>query len=346
MTDKASPAKSIQLTESGQLRHFLTLEGLSRSLLTEILDTADSFIEVGERSIKKVPLLRGRTVVNLFFESSTRTRSTFELAAKRLSADVLNLDISTSATSKGESLSDTLLNLEAMASDMFVVRHAQSGAPHFIAETVTPRVAIINAGDGRHAHPTQAMLDMLTIRQHKRGFAGLKVGIVGDILHSRVARSQIIALQTLGAEEVRVIAPATLLPKDIEGFGCKVFFDATLGLKDLDVVIMLRLQRERMEGALLPSEREFYRIYGLTTEKLALAHPECLVMHPGPINRGVEIESAVADGPQSVILNQVTNGIAVRMAVMSMAMSGQIADRQQSLNPSHSSHQSQQKGTS
>ncbi|MBS3804300.1 MAG: aspartate carbamoyltransferase catalytic subunit [Oleiphilaceae bacterium] len=327
MIAHGSTSPSLQLTHEGRLKHFLTLDGLDRAMLTAILDTADSFIEVGERTIKKVPLLRGRTVVNLFFESSTRTRSTFELAAKRLSADVLNLDINTSATSKGESLSDTLLNLEAMASDMFVVRHSQSGAPHFIAETVTPGVAIINAGDGRHAHPTQAMLDMLTIRQHKGGFEGLKVAVVGDILHSRVARSQIRALNTLGVAEVRVIAPATLLPRDIESLGCKVEYDMSHGMRDLDVVIMLRLQLERMEGALLPSEREFYRLYGLNQEKLSLAKPDCIVMHPGPINRGVEIESEVADGSQSVILNQVTNGIAVRMAVMSMAMSGQVSER-------------------
>ncbi len=315
----------LQLNAQGQLRHFLTLDGLERALLTEILDTADSFIEVGARSIKKVPLLRGKTVVNLFFEASTRTRSTFELAAKRLSADVLNLNISTSATSKGESLSDTLKNLEAMASDMFVVRHSQSGAPHFIAESVTPGVSIINAGDGRHAHPTQAMLDMLTIRQHKGEFEGLSVAIVGDILHSRVARSQIRALKTLGVAEVRVIAPNTLLPFDVESLGATVFNTLKDGLKDVDVVIMLRLQKERMEGALLPSESEFYELYGLTTQTLKYAKPDAIVMHPGPINRGVEIESAVADGPQSVILNQVTNGIAVRMAVMSMAMSGQTA---------------------
>lgn len=238
---------------------------------------------------------------------------------------MLNLNISTSATSKGESLSDTLQNLEAMASDMFVVRHSQSGAPHFIAESVTPNVSIINAGDGRHAHPTQAMLDMLTIRQHKGSFEGLTVAIVGDILHSRVARSQIRALNTLGVSEVRVIAPNTLLPVDIESLGAKVFSTMEAGLNGVDVIIMLRLQKERMEGALLPSEHEFYELYGLTTEKLKYAKPDAIVMHPGPINRGVEIESAVADGPQSVILNQVTNGIAVRMAVMSMAMSGQTA---------------------
>lgn len=328
MQDMAQASDNLQLNRFGQLRHFLTIDGLDRALLTEILDTADSFIEVGERTIKNVPLLRGRTVVNLFFEASTRTRSTFELAAKRLSADVLNLNISTSATSKGETLSDTLLNLEAMASDMFVVRHAQSGAPHFIARSVTPGVAIINAGDGRHAHPTQAMLDMLTIRQRKQRFDGLVVAIVGDILHSRVARSQIRALRVLGAAEVRVVGPNTLLPGDVESLGVRVCSDMQSGLRDADVVVMLRLQKERMEGALLPSEREFYRLYGLTTEKLAYAKPDAIVMHPGPINRGVEIESAVADGPQSVILNQVTNGIAVRMAVMSMAMGGQLAERQ------------------
>ncbi len=321
-------SRDLQLTAEGELRHFLAIEGLDQALLTRILDTADSFIEVGERTIKKVPLLRGRTVVNLFFEPSTRTRSTFELAAKRLSADVLNLDISTSATSKGESLSDTLLNLEAMASDMFVVRHSQSGAPHFVAQSVTPDVAIINAGDGRHEHPTQAMLDVLTIRQHMKAFSGLRVAIVGDIQHSRVARSQIRALNTLGVDEVRLVAPDTLLPHQPEALGARVFHRMEEGLRNVDVIIMLRLQHERMEGALLPSESEFYRMYGLSREKLAYANPGALVMHPGPINRGVEIESAVADGPQSVILGQVTNGIAVRMAVMSMAMGGQLNERQ------------------
>lgn len=317
----------IQLTGSGQLRHFLTTEGLPRALLTEILDTADSFVDMSEQQVKKVPLLRGKTVVNLFFEASTRTLSTFELAAKRLSADVLNLNIGTSSTKKGETLKDTLMTLRAMHSDMFVVRHSDSGAAHFIAGQVTPDVAVINAGDGRHAHPTQAMLDMLTIRRHKGDFEPLKVAIVGDILHSRVARSQIHALRTLGAAEIRVIAPLTLIPRNIEAMGVKVFTDMARGLRDVDVVMMLRLQRERMESALLPSESEFYKLYGLTTDKLAFAHPEAIVMHPGPINRGVEIESAVADGPRSVILDQVTNGIAVRMAVMSMSMSGQLADK-------------------
>jgi len=321
--NQSSYATQVQLNEQGQLRHFLTLEGLSRELLTEILNTADSFVDMSAQSVKKVPLLRGKTVVNLFFENSTRTRSTFELAAKRLSADVLNLDIKTSATSKGETLRDTLWNLEAMASDMFVVRHPDSGAAHFIAEHVTPGVAIINAGDGRHAHPTQAMLDMVTIRRHKGDFSRLKVAIVGDILHSRVARSQIHALNTLGAAEVRVVGPKTLLPKTIESLGVKVYYDLAAGLRDVDVIVMLRLQTERMASAFLPSQGEFYKLYGLSRERLAVAHPEAIVMHPGPINRGVEIESEVADGCQSMILKQVGYGVATRMAVMSMAMSGQ-----------------------
>lgn len=315
--------KNIQLNSHGQLCHFLSINGLDRNILTEILDTADSFMKVGERSVKNVPLLRGRTVTNLFFEPSTRTRTTFELAAKRLSADVLNLDINTSATSKGESLLDTLRNLEAMGSDLFVVRHADSGAAHFIAEQVTPNVAVVNAGDGRHAHPTQAMLDMLTIRRHQGEFENLRVAIVGDILHSRVARSQITALNMLGAGEVRVIAPGTLLPSNLDAFDVKIHNKLSEGLKDVDVVIMLRLQRERMKGALIPSEREFYQTYGLTRETVAYAKPDAIVMHPGPINRGVEIASSVADGSQSLILNQVSYGIAVRMAILSMCASGQ-----------------------
>lgn len=327
MFEQTDP-NQIQLNCEGQLKHYLTTEGLSREILTEILDTADSFVDMSEQEVKKVPLLRGKTVVNLFFESSTRTLSTFELAAKRLSADVLNLNISTSSTSKGETLKDTLMTLEAMHSDMFVVRHSDSGAAHFIAEHVTPKVAVINAGDGRHAHPTQAMLDMLTIRRHKGDFAPLTVAIVGDILHSRVARSQIHALRTLGAAEIRVIAPQTLLPRHIEALGVRVFTNMEQGLKDVDVVMMLRLQKERMNSALLPSESEFYKLYGLSEEKLARAKPDAVVMHPGPINRGVEIASSVADGPRSLILNQVTNGIAVRMAVMSMSMSGQATEKQ------------------
>lgn len=319
-----SDPRALQLNAHGQLKHFLTLDGLDKTILTEILDRAESFLSMGEQSVKKVPLLRGRTVVNLFFENSTRTRTTFELAAKRLSADVINLNIQTSATSKGESLLDTLQNLEAMQSDMFVVRHSDSGAAHFIAEHCTPNVAIINAGDGRHAHPTQAMLDMLTIRRHKGGFEGLKVAIVGDILHSRVARSLLQALTTLGVNEARLVGPQTLVPDFFANMGATICHELEAGLNDVDVVIMLRLQKERMAGALLPSESEFFRLYGLTEESLSWAKPDAIVMHPGPINRGVEISSEVADGERSVILNQVTNGIAVRMAVMSMAMSGQL----------------------
>ncbi|MBA1148372.1 aspartate carbamoyltransferase catalytic subunit [Ectothiorhodospiraceae bacterium WFHF3C12] len=310
---------TIQLDENGELRHFLSTEGLPRPLLTRILDTAESFSAVIDKSVKKVPLLRGRTVVNLFFEASTRTRTTFELAAKRLSADVLNVNVATT-TVKGESLLDMLRNLEAMQADMFVVRHAESGTAEYIARHVREGVAVLNAGDGQHAHPTQAMLDAYTIRREKGDFEPLRVAIVGDILHSRVARSQIHALNGLGVGEVRVIAPRTLLPRHVETLGVQVYHDMEHGLADVDVVIMLRLQRERMAGALLPSEHEYYRLYGLTEEKLRRAKPDAIVMHPGPINRGVEIDSAVADGPQSVILKQVTNGIAVRMAVMSMTL--------------------------
>ncbi len=312
--------RHLQLTEQGKLRHFLSIEGLDRSLLTEILDTAESFAGMSEQQVKKYPLLRGKTIVNLFFENSTRTRTTFDLAATRLSADVLNINIATSATAKGESLLDTIRNLEAMQVDMFIVRHALSGAAHFIAQHVSSGISVINAGDGQHAHPTQAMLDMFTIRRIKKQFAGLRVAIIGDILHSRVARSQIHALNTLGVEEVRVIAPKTLLPAHAESLRVTVSHDIQQGLQDIDVIIMLRLQKERMSGALLPSEREYFKCFGLSEEKLQIAKPDAIVMHPGPINRGVEIASSVADGPQSVILQQVNYGIAVRMAVMSMAM--------------------------
>jgi aspartate carbamoyltransferase catalytic subunit len=257
-------------------------------------------------------------VFNVFFEGSTRTRTTFEIAAKRLSADVINLNVAVSSTSKGESLLDTVYNLQAMDADMFVVRHSQSGAPHLIARHVKPGVAVINAGDGRHAHPTQGLLDMYTIRHYKKDFSGLTVAIVGDVLHSRVARSQIHALKTLGVPDLRVIGPRTLIPADVERLGVRVFHDMAQGIKGCDVVVMLRLQNERMNGALLPSASEFFKCYGLTAEKLGGAKRDAIVMHPGPMNRGVEIDSAVADGPQSVIMPQVTFGIAVRMAVMSM----------------------------
>lgn len=309
-----------QPDQASGLKHFLTIEGLGRETLISILNTAESMIGVTDRSIKKIPVLRGKTVANLFFEPSTRTRTTFELAAKRLSADVLNIAMDTSATIKGESLLDTLRNLEAMHVDMFVVRHPQSGAAHFIAQHVAPHISIINAGDGHHAHPTQAMLDVFTIRRHKPDFGALRVAIIGDILHSRVARSQIHALNTLLTGEIRVIAPKTLLPVDVESLGVRVFYSLQAGLQDVDVVIMLRLQHERMQAGRLPSEHEYYHHYGLTRDRLQLAKPDALVMHPGPVNRGVEISSSVADGSQSVILEQVSHGIAIRMAVMSMAL--------------------------
>jgi len=313
---------NLQIDDQGRLRHFLSIDGLNRQLLTEILDTAESFAGLTEQTVKKVPLLRGKTIVNLFFEASTRTRTTFELAAKRLSADVLNINITQSSAVKGETLLDTLRNLEAMHVDMFVVRHSDSGAAHFIASHVAPHVRVINAGDGRHSHPTQAMLDMFTIRRVKGpDFGRLRVAIVGDILHSRVARSQIHALNLLNTGEVRVVAPATLIPAHADSLGVHVYNDLQAGIEGVDVIIMLRLQRERMQGALLPSEHEYYELFGLTNRKLAHAQPDVTVMHPGPINRGVEMDSEVADGPHSVILEQVTHGIAVRMAVMSLAMS-------------------------
>ena len=307
-----------QLSEDGALRHLLTIEGLSAKLIHAILDTAESFVSVGEREVKKVPLLRGKSIFNLFFEPSTRTRTTFEIAAKRLSADLVNLNVSASSQSKGETLLDTVDNLSAMGADMFVVRHAQSGAAHLIARHVAPHIHVINAGDGRHAHPTQGLLDMFTIRRYKKDFTQLKVAIVGDVMHSRVARSEIHALTTLGVPEVRMIAPRTLLPKGVEGLGVHVYNDMAKGLKDVDVIMMLRLQNERMSGPFLPSAQEYFKYYGLTAEKLQIAKPDAIVMHPGPMNRGVEIDSAVADGGQAVILPQVTFGIAVRMAVMSM----------------------------
>lgn len=308
-----------QLNKNGELQHLLTTEGLPAPIVRDILDRAATFLDVAaNKEIKKVPLLQGKSVFNVFFENSTRTRTTFEIAAKRLSADVVNLNIGSSSTSKGETLLDTVDNLCAMHADMFVVRHSQSGAAHFIARHVAPEIHVINAGDGRHAHPTQALLDMFTIRHYKKEFHNLRVAIVGDVLHSRVARSQIHALTTLGVPEVRVIAPKTLLPTMVENLGVQVYNDMARGLKDVDVILMLRLQNERMQGAALPSAQEYFKNYGLTEEKLAYAKPDAIVMHPGPMNRGVEIDSRVADGVHSVILAQVTFGIAVRMAVMSL----------------------------
>jgi aspartate carbamoyltransferase catalytic subunit len=308
-----------QLNKQGELQHLLSTEGLPAPILFDILDRAAAFVDgAGLGEISKVPLLHGKSVFNIFFENSTRTRTTFEIAAKRLSADVVNLNINSSSTSKGETLLDTVDNLCAMHADMFIVRHAQSGAAHLIAKHVAPEVHVINAGDGRHAHPTQALLDMYTIRHYKKEFHNLRVAIVGDILHSRVARSQIHALTTLGVPEVRVIAPKTLLPNHVEQLGVRVFHNMEQGLRDVDVILMLRLQNERMQGAALPSAQEYFKYYGLTQEKLALAKADAIVMHPGPMNRGVEIDSSVADGSHSVILAQVSFGIAVRMAVMSL----------------------------
>lgn len=313
-----------QLNAHGELIHLLSIEGLPRAVLHHILDTAGTFLSVNDREVKKVPLLRGKSVFNLFFENSTRTRTTFEIAAKRLSADVINLDIARSSAAKGESLLDTIANLSAMHADMFVVRHSESGAPYLIAQHCAPHVHVVNAGDGRHAHPTQGLLDMYTIRHYKQDFTKLTVAIVGDIVHSRVARSDIHALTTLGVPEIRAVGPKTLVPGDLAAMGVRVCHDMKEGIRDADVIIMLRLQNERMSGAMLPSAAEFFKNYGLTPEKLALAKPDAIVMHPGPINRGVEIDSVVADGKQSVILPQVTFGIAVRMAVMSI-IAGNVA---------------------
>ncbi|MGH8800873.1 MAG: aspartate carbamoyltransferase catalytic subunit, partial [Casimicrobiaceae bacterium] len=300
----------------------LSLDGLPAEVILHILDTAEPFVSIAEREVKKVPLLRGKGVFNLFFENSTRTRTTFEIAAKRLSADVINLNIGVSSTSKGESLLDTIDNLCAMNADLFVVRHAQSGAPHLIAShliaTGRSGIHVVNAGDGRHGHPTQGLLDLYTIRHYKKDFRALTVAIVGDILHSRVARSLIQGLTTMGVAELRVVAPRTLLPARAESLGVRVHNDMREGLRGCDVVVMLRLQSERMKGSLLPSAGEYFKNYGLTPEKLALAAPDAIVMHPGPMNRGVEIDSAVADSARSVILPQVTFGIAVRMAVLSI----------------------------
>ena len=307
---------NLQLDEQGRLKHVLTTEGLPRGLLERLLDRAEPYARAAEAGFKKDPLLVGKTVVNLFFENSTRTRTTFELAATRLSADVVNLQVSASSTAKGETLLDTLKTLEAMQADMFVVRHEASGAAQFFAEHAAPGVAILNAGDGRHAHPTQALLDAFTIRRHKKQFEGLSVAIVGDIVHSRVARSNIHALRTLGCTDLRVVGPPTLIPAGIAELGVSVEHDLMRGLDGVDVIILLRLQKERMVGAFLPSLGEFHRDYGLTRERLARLRPEVLVMHPGPINRGVEIEGEVAYGPQSLIIEQVQNGVAVRMSVM------------------------------
>lgn len=316
--------KSLQLNHLGNLRHFVSIDGLEKTHLLDIIAKAETFLGKNEEIINQ-PNLKGCTVMNLFFEPSTRTRTTFEVAAQRLSADVLNIDIAKSSTKKGESLRDMLWNLEAMTANMFVVRHGASGAANFMAGQVCPNIAIINGGDGWHSHPTQGMLDMLTIhRRASKPFDQLSVAIIGDIKHSRVARSDISALKTLGVPDIRVIAPNTLLPKGIERFGVSVFSNMEEGIKGCDVLMSLRVQNERIGSPLLASSEEFFKMYGLTPQRVAMADENAIVMHPGPMNRGVEIASSVADGKQAMILKQVNYGIAIRMAVMSMAYEGQM----------------------
>jgi aspartate carbamoyltransferase catalytic subunit len=294
-------------------RHLLGIDGLEPSEISLILDTAEAMKEVGTRPIKKVPTLRGRTVVNLFFEPSTRTRTSFEVAEKRLSADTLSIATATSSVTKGETLADTVRNLEAMSPDMIVLRHASSGAPHLLARIC--RSAVINAGDGMHEHPTQALLDAFTIRDHKGRLEGLKIAIIGDLLHSRVLRSNVLLLRAMKAD-VWLCGPATLVPPGIERFGVRTTWSIDEAVEGADVVMMLRIQQERMHGHFIPSLREYFALFGLTPERLRRAREDVIVMHPGPMNRGVEIDSEVADGPASVILEQVANGVAVRMAVL------------------------------
>jgi aspartate carbamoyltransferase catalytic subunit len=317
MTTSAETPAAVALRS----RHLLGIAGLEADEITLILDTAVAMKEIGGRAIKKVPTLRGRTVVNLFFEPSTRTRTSFEIAEKRLSADTLSIATATSSVTKGESLLDTVRNLEAMSPDIIVMRHGSSGAPHLLARTCSS--TIINAGDGMHEHPTQALLDAFTIREHKGRLAGLKVAIIGDLAHSRVLRSNVLLLNTMGAN-VWACAPATLMPADILRFGVRATTSVDEAVEGADVVMMLRIQHERMHGHFIPSVREYFTLFGLTPDRLRRAASDAIVMHPGPMNRGVEIDSAVADGPFSVILEQVSNGLAVRMAVLYL-LSGRVA---------------------
>ena len=312
--------RHIQLNSSGKLRHLLSMEGVPKKIILEILKRANDFLSFdGEILIKRSKLLVGKTIFNIFFENSTRTSTTFEIAARRLSADVINFNVNTSSAAKGETLLDTINNLAAMQADMFVVTHSKSGASVQIAKhinKVAPHIHVMNAGDGSHAHPTQALLDMFTIQHFKGNFANLRVAIIGDIAHSRVARSNIHALSILGAPDIRVIGPNTLLPSNLSDLGVHGYNDINSGLTDVDVVIVLRIQNERMSTTTLPSADEYFKYYGLTQKRLEHAKPDVIVLHPGPMNRGVEIDSKVSDGPQSVILTQVTFGIAIRMAVM------------------------------
>jgi aspartate carbamoyltransferase catalytic subunit len=300
-------------------KDLLGITDLTREEIYLVLDTAEAMREIGQRPIKKVPTLRGKTVVNLFYEPSTRTRTSFEIAEKRLSADTLNIAVATSSVQKGETLVDTAMNIEAMAPDMIVLRHASSGACHLLARICRSR--IINAGDGMHEHPTQALLDAFTIREHKKRIEGLKVTVVGDLLHSRVLRSNVLLLTRLGAD-VRLCGPPTMVPAGIERLGVRVLTSIDEAVANADVIMMLRLQQERMHGAFFPSVREYFAVFGLTAERVRRARPDVIIMHPGPMNRGVEIASDVADGPNSVILEQVANGVAVRMAVLYLLAGG------------------------
>ncbi len=303
------------LTQSGQLRHFVTLAGLDVSILQDLFSKADAYL-----AGKAIPQFPNYRIANLFFENSTRTRCAFEVAAKRLGADVLNLNMQVSATAKGETLLDTAKNLQAMGVNAFVLRHAQSGAAAFLAQHVN--VSVINAGDGCHAHPSQALLDMYTISKHKSQFENLTVAIVGDILHSRVARSLVEGLHALRVGRLRLIAPKTLLPTNTDPFGAEIYHNIETGLNDVDVIIMLRLQRERMQNGLLASESAFYKQYGLTTARLEHAKPDAIVMHPGPVNRGVEMSSTVLESDRSVVLQQVQYGVVIRMAIFATLFEG------------------------
>jgi len=300
-------------------KDLLGIADLSTDEITLILDTAEAMREIGQRPIKKVPTLRGKTVVNLFFEPSTRTRTSFEIAEKRLSADTLNIAVASSSVLKGETLADTARNIEAMAPDMIVLRHASSGACHLLSRLCRSR--IINAGDGMHEHPTQALLDAFTIREHKKRIEGLKIAIVGDLLHSRVLRSNILLLVRLGAD-VWVSGPPTMVPSGIERLGVRVSTSVDKVVADADAIMLLRIQQERLQGAFFPSLREYFTVFGMTVERVRRAKPDVIIMHPGPMNRGVEIASEVADGPYSVILEQVANGVAVRMAVLYLLAGG------------------------
>lgn len=319
-----SPLNKLQLDAQGRLRHLLSLDGLDATRLTELLDRAEKFVARPGASIKVNDSLRGKTVANLFFEASTRTRASFELAARRLGADVLNLDINLSSGTKGETVLDTVRTLEAMNVDAFVIRHAETGVQQMIAENVAAHVAVLNAGESHANHPTQGLLDALTIRQRKPDFESSSVAIVGDIRHSRVARSAVHVLSALGVADLRLVAPKSLLPVD-EDLPGRDFTDMDEGIKDCDVVMMLRIQKERMQAGNIPDFAEYHRQFGMNEARLGIIKPDAIVMHPGPMNRGVEISDAVADGPQAVILEQVNNGVAVRMAVLEILLENRIS---------------------